>query len=82
MNASFIFTLIVLVMSVAGSITVLACVDFLRPPNARARVDHHHAPPTPLKGLARGPARRPLARPRTLRSLGAVLRGVRTEGRL
>lgn len=83
MNPSFIFVLIVLVLSIAGSVTVLACVDFLRPPNVRARVDHQHAPPTPLKGLARAPARRrALARPLTLRSLGAVLRGLRTEGRL
>lgn len=81
MNPSFIFVLVVLLASIAGSVTVLTCIDFLRPPNVRARVDHHHAPATPLKGIARAPAR-VKTRPLTLRSLAATIRGLRAEGRL
>lgn len=82
MNASFIFVMVVLLASVTGSVVVLACVDVLRPPMARPRVDHQPQP-TPLKGLARERVKRPIvARPITLRTLGATLRGLRAEGRL
>lgn len=55
----FIAVLLVL-LSVAGIGAVVMCVDFLRPPGQRARVDHHRPPPA--KGLASAPPM-PLARP-------------------
>ena len=50
---TFIAVVIVL-LSAIGIVTVAYCVDFLKPPGRRARVDKAAPSPSPLKGLAHG----------------------------
>lgn len=65
--------IILILLSIAGITTVLACVDFLKPGGSRARIDRE--PNVPLKGVARTPPAKPRREP------GATPHGLRHASR-